>query len=95
MASYLRQAGLVEPLHFSTTHTMKALHVIAFILVAIGGLNWGLVGLGWLAGSADWNVVHMIVGSSMMLEAIVYVLVGLSAAWLLVTHKKHCRECSN
>ncbi|MDE1944560.1 MAG: DUF378 domain-containing protein, partial [Patescibacteria group bacterium] len=24
---------------------MKALHVISFILVVIGGLNWGLVGL--------------------------------------------------
>lgn len=73
---------------------MKVLHVIAFILVAVGGLNWGLVGLGWLAGSQDWNVVHMIVGFSMQLEAIVYVLVGLSAAWLLVTHKKHCAECN-
>lgn len=73
---------------------MKALHIIAFILLAVGGLNWGLVGLGWLAGSQDWNVVHMIVGSSMMLEAVVYVLVGLSAAWLLVGHKKACRHCA-
>jgi uncharacterized membrane protein YuzA (DUF378 family) len=72
---------------------MKALHIIAFILLAIGGLNWGLVGLGWLAGSQDWNVVHMILGSSMTLEAVVYVLVGLSAVWLLVTHKRDCRAC--
>ncbi len=72
---------------------MKALHVIAFILVAIGGLNWGLVGLGWLSGSQDWNVVHMLVGSSMQIEAVVYVLVGLSAVWLLVGHKKDCMHC--
>lgn len=73
---------------------MKLLHMIAFILLAIGGLNWGLVGLGWLAGSQDWNVVHMILGSSMQIEAVVYVLVGLSAAWLLVTHRKDCRTCA-
>jgi len=73
---------------------MKALHVIAFILLAIGGLNWGLVGLSMLTGGGDWNVVHMLVGSSMDIEAVVYVLVGLSAAWLLVTHKKACRDCA-
>lgn len=72
---------------------MKALHMIGFILVVVGGVNWGLVGLGWLAGSQDWNVVHMILGSSMQLEAVVYVLVGLSALWLLVTHKKDCGVC--
>lgn len=73
---------------------MKALHVIGFILLAVGGINWGLVGLGTLAGAQDWNVVHMILGSSMELEAIVYVLVGLSAVWLLINHKKDCRCCA-
>jgi uncharacterized membrane protein YuzA (DUF378 family) len=68
--------------------------MVAFILLAIGGINWGLVGLGWLAGSQDWNVVHMLFGSSMELEAIVYLLVGISGVWLLVTHKADCRTCS-
>jgi len=72
---------------------MKALHMIAFILLAIGGLNWGLVGLGDFAGS-DWNVVNMILGSWPMVESAVYVLVGVSAVWLLVGHKKACRECA-
>ena len=75
---------------------MKALHMIGFILLAIGGLNWGLVGLGWVVGNgADWNVVHKILGSSSMLEGIVYILVGLSAVWLLIDHKKTCRYCSS
>ena len=74
---------------------MKALHMIAFILAMIGGLNWGLVGLGWLVGNgADWNVVHMVLGSWMSVEALVYILVGLSAVWLIVMHKKDCRVCS-
>jgi uncharacterized membrane protein YuzA (DUF378 family) len=72
---------------------MKALHMIAFILLAIGGLNWGLVGLGGFAGS-DWNLVHMILGMWPMVEWLVYVLVGVSAVWLLLTHKKDCKTCS-
>lgn len=66
---------------------MKALHMVSFVLVVVGGLNWGLVGLG------DWNVVNMIVGSWPMVERIVYVLVGLSALALLFTHKGDCKMC--
>ncbi|OGC88860.1 hypothetical protein A2419_02420 [Candidatus Adlerbacteria bacterium RIFOXYC1_FULL_48_26] len=72
---------------------MKVVHIIAFLLLVVGGLNWGLVGLGGFAGS-DWNIVHMIVGSWPMVEWAVYVLVGASAVWLLVGHKKACRECA-
>jgi uncharacterized membrane protein YuzA (DUF378 family) len=72
---------------------MKGLHMITFLLTIIGGLNWGLVGIGGLMGS-DWNVVHMIVGSMPTLEAVVYILVGLSAVWLMLGHKKDCRMCS-
>lgn len=74
---------------------MKLLHFVTFILATVGALNWGLVGLGWLVGNgADWNLVHMLLGSSMQLEGIVYVLVGLSAVWLVLGHKKDCRVCS-
>ena len=73
---------------------MKALHMIAFILLANGGLNWGLVGLGGFFGGADWNVVHLILGSWPVLEWLVYVLVGLSTLWLIFTHKKDCRMCA-
>lgn len=74
---------------------MKALHVITFILVAIGGLNWGLVGLGMLMGSGgSWNVVDMLLGAWPMVEAVVYLLVGLSTVWLLVKHPKDCKMCS-
>ena len=48
------------------------------MLTVIGGINWGLVGLGMLMG-ADWNVVHMLLGKWAMVEAIVYLLVGVSA----------------
>ena len=53
------------------------------ILVIVGGVNWGLVGLGMLLGG-NWNVVQMILGSWPMVEAVVYVLVGLSAVKMLM-----------
>jgi uncharacterized membrane protein YuzA (DUF378 family) len=68
---------------------MKSIKPIASLLVVVGALNWGLVGLGWLVGSgADWNVVHMLLGQWMQLEAIVYVLVGLAGVWALLDWKK-------
>ena len=68
---------------------MKFLHIIAFILVIIGGLNWGLV------GAFDYNLVGSIFGSMSSVETIIYVLVGLSAIYLAITHKKDCRVCGS
>lgn len=72
---------------------MKMLHMIAFILLAIGGLNWGLIGLGSFIGS-DLDVVNMILGAWPQVESLVYVLVGLSAVWIVIGHKKDCRMCA-
>lgn len=69
---------------------MKGLHIVAFILLVIGGLNWGLVGI-----NADWNVVQLILGSFPWLESLVYILVGLSALYLIFTHKKDCKGCGS
>ena len=67
---------------------MKALHMVTFVLVVVGALNWGLVGL------LNMNLVMMLLGSWPMVEKLVYVLVGLSAVYLLVTHKNDCKICS-
>lgn len=71
---------------------MKLLHMATFILVAVGGLNWGLVGLGGFMGS-DWNIVSMLLGAWPEVEWTVYALVGLSTVWLLVMHPKECKSC--
>lgn len=71
---------------------MKSLHFLAFILLIIGGLNWLLVGV------FDWNLVTFITGflGSMggTIATIVYALVGLSAIYELLTHKKNCKDCA-
>ena len=67
---------------------MKGLHMVTFILLVVGGLNWGLSALGW-------NVVNMILGSWPTVEQAVYVLVGISAVIEVVTHKKTCKLCGS
>jgi len=65
-------------------------HKTSWVLLIIGGVNWGLVGLGMLL-SNDWNVVHMILGSWPMLEAVVYLLVGVAAVANIFGCK--CKKC--
>ena len=60
------------------------------VLLIIGGLNWGLVGVGMLIDS-DLNVVNMILGSMPMLEGIVYLLVGVAAVMKLIGCR--CKKC--
>lgn len=67
---------------------MKSLHMVTWVLLVVGGLNWGLEALGY-------NLVYMLLGGMPMLEKLVYLLVGLSAVYELVTHKKNCRVCGN
>ena len=64
---------------------MKALHIISFILLIVGGLAWGISGLGG----------PMIVGYlGATLAKIVYILVGLAALFELFTHWSHCKYCA-
>ena len=65
---------------------MKIVKIIAAILLVVGGLNWGLVGVGMLLGS-NLNVVNLIAGSIPTLEAIIYLLVGISA----IVHLTDCK----
>jgi len=51
----------------------KMLHIVAFLLVVIGGLNWGLIGL------FGFDLVRAVLGFSDLLVRLVYILVGLSA----------------
>jgi uncharacterized membrane protein YuzA (DUF378 family) len=65
----------------------KGLHLTSFILVVVGGLNWGLVGL------FQFNLVEAIFGYGSAIARIIYVLVGLAAIYLLAMHKHDCKTC--
>jgi len=66
---------------------MKALHGVAFVLVIVGGLNWLLVGV------LGWDIGSLFGGQVAIISRIVYVLVGAAAVYLVVTHKKTCKDC--
>ncbi len=55
---------------------MKALKMVALILVIVGGLNWLLVGL------FNFNLVTAILGEGLFTK-IVYTLVGLAALFCI------------
>lgn len=58
---------------------MVIANFIAFVILLIGGLNWGLVGI------FRWNLVEALFGGFGILPNIIYILVMLSAIWLIIS----------
>lgn len=52
--------------------------IIAFILVVVGAINWGLV------GAFDFNLVAALLGDMTIASRVVYVLVGLAGIYMLI-----------
>lgn len=67
---------------------MKAMHMVTFLLLVVGGLNWLLVGL------LKWDVGMIFGGQENIISRIVYILVGLSALFEIFTHKSTCKMCA-
>ena len=61
---------------------MKLVSKIAFLLVIIGALNWGLVGL------FNLDLVALLFGAGSLLSRIVYILVGASAIYAVLDYLK-------
>jgi uncharacterized membrane protein YuzA (DUF378 family) len=64
---------------------LNAIDWVALVLVIVGGLNWALVGL------FDFNLVSYIFLQTLNIEIlarVVYVLVGVSALYLIYTASK-------
>lgn len=55
---------------------LSVLDWVAFVLVAIGGINWGIIGL------ANINIVGDIFGAG-FIGRLIYILVGLSALYFV------------
>lgn len=65
---------------------LNGLDWLAYVLTIVGGLNWGLI------GAFEFNLVDAIFGEGSALSRIIYVLVGLSALYLLYTATKFGRK---
>jgi uncharacterized membrane protein YuzA (DUF378 family) len=57
---------------------MNGLDWVAFVLVIIGALNWGLVGF------FKYDLVKAIFGDMTTMSRIIYDLVGISALYLII-----------
>ena len=57
---------------------MELINKIAYLLVIIGALNWGLIGL------SEFDLVAFLFMPLSTLSRIVYSLVGLSGLWLII-----------
>lgn len=63
---------------------------VSMIFVLIGGVNWGLIGVGGFIGS-NLNVINLIFGGAPVIEWIIYILVGLAALKLILGCS--CKAC--
>ena len=67
---------------------MKALHIVSFILVIVGGLNWLLFAFGW-------NLVSAVFGAGTPVSMAIYIIIGLAAIEEAVMHGKNCKACGS
>lgn len=59
---------------------MRIVNIIAYVLVIVGALNWGLFGF------FDFNLVSMVFnGARAVGSVIVYTLIALAALWLILS----------
>ncbi|MAF14200.1 MAG: DUF378 domain-containing protein [Parcubacteria group bacterium] len=62
--------------------------MITFLLLLVGGINWGL------QGALNWDISQLFGGMENIVSRIIFVLIGLSAVYEIATHKKNCKKCN-
>ncbi|OHA06431.1 MAG: hypothetical protein A3I44_06205 [Candidatus Sungbacteria bacterium RIFCSPLOWO2_02_FULL_51_17] len=68
---------------------MGKLHMVTFLLLIVGGLNW------LLQGVFGWEIGAFLPGGMAGLSArVIYILVGLSAVVEIIGHKSTCKQCN-
>jgi uncharacterized membrane protein YuzA (DUF378 family) len=70
--------------HFNHLIIFMKIHTITFLLLIIGGLNWGLKAFEMDIGNYVPNSVAMVI----------YILVAASALYEVFSHKGLCRNCA-
>ena len=78
--AFLHKRKFVAHIKGMEEKTMRIANMIAYILVIVGAVNWGLFGL------FDFNLVSTIFGAARAAgSVIVYSLIALAALWLIVS----------
>lgn len=68
---------------------MNIAHMVAFVLVVIGAMNWLLVGL------LNWDLSSLLGGQEAIAAKVAFVIVGLAAIFEVATHKGNCKTCAS
>ena len=68
--------------------TSGIVNTVAYFLVFLGGLNWGLV------GAFDYNLVTTLFGTGGFTTAL-YVVIGLAAIYSAYVCCVHCKSCKS
>lgn len=64
------------------------MHKATFILLVVGGLNWLIYAI------FNWEIGQIFGDMNNIIARIIYILVGLSAVYELLAHKKMCKHCN-
>ncbi len=67
---------------------MKYAHMLAFILLVVGGLNWGIY------AASGWEIGQLFGGMEETTSKIIYLLVGIAAVFEIATHGSRCKMCN-
>lgn len=70
----------------ATSKKMTAAEWVPMLLLAIGGLNWGLIGL------FDFNLVSFLFGEMSPISRIIYIVVGVCAVYSLYLSARMSRN---
>ena len=81
-----RSAALTRTTTDTSAKRMSAAEWIPMLLLAIGGLNWGLIGL------FDFNLVARLFGDASAITRVIYVAVGISALYSLYMSARMSRQ---
>lgn len=60
---------------------------VAFLLLVLGGINWGLI------GAFQIDVIAKVFGTGTMFTRVIYMLVGAAGLVKLLTCFKECPKC--
>jgi len=85
MFLYLNRIAYTGGITMAQTVRLNAADWIAYILVIIGALNWGLVGIASFTQiNYEWDLVALMFSQMPAVAAIIYILVGLAGIWILI-----------
>jgi uncharacterized protein len=62
------------------------MRTLAWFLVMLGAINWGLIGVSGFLGQ-QWDLVYWVFGMYPPIEGVVFILIGLSALYLIFNKK--------